>query len=336
MKFPRTKKLVFCNNKGGVGKTTLAFNCAAAFAEKGYKTVLADFDPQCNSTTLALGHDFYENDLFASQTVYTVIRGIFEGGSDIDLKVNFLPSRNTKNLLVLPGDLRLSAIEDVLGGAFSQAMAGNKLGYFQTSALFRYLIEKGMADEIDLFVIDTSPSLGVLNRTILLGADYFVVPMEPDSFSVQGIENLGITMEKWRTEWKNTARAVAADTPAKNVLPGEPTFIGYIVNDYNVYGKQPIRQHRNWMEKIPGKVQEFLSRRHSRNGLVETSWPEPLTIIQDYGQLASLSHRLNKAIFDIDPPEVPPHEKGSLENLEKSKTEFGELAEKILSLLSAH
>ena len=48
MKFPRSKKIIFVNNKGGVGKTTLAFNCGVAFAEKGYKTVLVDLDPQCN------------------------------------------------------------------------------------------------------------------------------------------------------------------------------------------------------------------------------------------------------------------------------------------------
>ncbi len=333
MKFPRTKKLVFCNNKGGVGKTTLAFNCAAAFADKGYKTVLVDLDPQCNSTILCLGQDFYAKDLFASQNVYTAISGVFEGGSDIDLKTPFIPSRTIKNLFVFPGSLKLSTLEDALGAAFSQAAAGNKLGYFMTSALFRLLTEKGMQEQVDIFVIDTSPSLGLLTRAIILGADYFVVPMNPDGFSVQGIENLGTTIEKWRKDWKITARAVAGDTPLKNVLPGEPTFIGYIVNSYNVYAQKPIKDHRNWMEEIPGKVREFLARRHSRNGLVEQSWPEPLAITQDYGRLASYSQENCRAIFHNSPEEVPP---GTQDNISKSKKEFDELSDKLLSVLAAY
>ena len=336
MKFPRTKKLVFCNNKGGVGKTTLAFNCATAFADRGYKTVLVDLDPQCNSTILALGPDFYEDDLFASQTVYTAIKGVFEGGADIDLKVNFIPSPDTKNLFIFPGSLKLSTLEDVLGTAFPQATSGNKLGYFQTSAIFRLLIEKGMQEQVDIFVLDTSPSLGLLNRAIILGSDYFIVPMNPDGFSVQGVENLGKTIEKWRTEWKNTARAVASDTPVKNVLPGEPAFIGYIVNAYNVYGQKPIKKHRNWIEVIPQKVQEFLSRKHSRNGLVENSWHEPLAITQDYGQLTPLSQQKCKAIFHISPEEVPENQAGTKENIEKSKKEFSDLADKVLSILTAY
>lgn len=336
MKFQRTKKLLFCNNKGGVGKTTIAFNCAAAFADRGYKTVLVDLDPQCNSTILALGRNFYEENLFARQTIYSVVKGVFEGGADIDLKCGFLPSPNNKNLFVMPGSLALSTTEDVLGAAFTQAMGGNKIGYFQTSAIYRFLIEKGMQEQIDIFVLDTSPSLGLLNRAIVLGADYFVVPMMPDSFSVQGIENLGEAMYKWKRDWKNTAIAVQGDTPAKNVLPGDPTFIGYVVNAYNVYGKQPIKTHRDWMAEIPSKVREHLSHKHSRNGLVEKSWSHPLAIIQDYGQLAPLGQEKSKAIFHIDASEVRDNQQGTKENLEKSKHEFGQLADNILSVLTAY
>ena len=67
MKFPRSKKLIFVNNKGGVGKTTLAFNCAISFAKEGYKTVLIDLDPQCNLSRLAMGEEYYVKNLFLKQ-----------------------------------------------------------------------------------------------------------------------------------------------------------------------------------------------------------------------------------------------------------------------------
>jgi chromosome partitioning protein len=58
MKFIRTKKLVFLNNKWWVGKTTIAYNIAIKLANKWYKTVLIDLDPQCNLSRLALWENF--------------------------------------------------------------------------------------------------------------------------------------------------------------------------------------------------------------------------------------------------------------------------------------
>ncbi|MCE8429854.1 MAG: ParA family protein, partial [Candidatus Methanoperedens sp.] len=49
---------IFCitNNKGGVAKTTSAVNLAYALANKGYKILMIDTDPQCNSTYSLLGN----------------------------------------------------------------------------------------------------------------------------------------------------------------------------------------------------------------------------------------------------------------------------------------
>ena len=156
MKFPRTKKLVFVNNKGGVGKTTLAFNSAVALAKLGYKIVLVDLDPQCNLSRLALGEDYYTKNLFSEteKTIYNVLRGVIEGGSDIDLSVKFLPVKADTNLSLLKGDINLSMYEGLLATAYGQAASGQPIGYFQTSAIDRFLREKGLSEEVDIFIID--------------------------------------------------------------------------------------------------------------------------------------------------------------------------------------
>lgn len=338
MKFTRTKKLIFVNNKGGVGKTTLAFNCAVSLAKRGYKTVLVDLDPQCNLSRLALGEEYYIKNLFSEteKTIFDVLRGVIEGGSDINLSVKFLPVKADPNLSLLKGDINLSMYEGLLSTAYGQAASGQPIGYFQTSAIDRFLREKGLSEEVDIFIIDTSPSLGILNQTILLGADYFVVPMMPDAFSVQGIENLGVIYERWKTQWKNTAKALAGNTETKLVLPGDPLFVGYIVNSYNVYGKQPIADHRAWMEKIPERVKTYLSERHCRNGLVEASWKNPLQIIQDYGRIPAKCQELGVAIFELDPALIADNQQGTKENIEKSKEEFTGLADSLLKVLTAY
>lgn len=339
MKFTRTKKLLFANNKGGVGKTTLAFNCAVSFAKQGYKTVLVDLDPQCNLSRLAMGDNQYEKTLFSTveKDIYDVLKGVVEGGADIDLSVPLIPVPNSEgNLSLIKGSVNLSLYENILVTAYGQAAAGQQLGYFQTSAIDRFLRERGLKDEVDIFVIDTSPSLSLLNQIIFLGADYFVVPMMPDAFSVQGIENLGSIFEKWKQNWKVTGKALSGNTENKFVLSGDGLFIGYIVNSYNVYGKQPIKDHRRWIEEIPKKVKDYLSEKHGRNGLVERSWKNSLAEIQDYGRIPAKCQEVGVAIFDLDPNCIEEIYQGTRENIEKSKEEFGNLSEKILKILAEY
>jgi len=337
MKFTRTKKLVFFNNKGGVGKTTLAYNTAVKFAEMGYKTVLVDLDPQCNLSRISLGNTFEEN-LFSDnqKTIYTVLQGVVRGGADIDTNVKFEKIGPSNNLFILPGSLKLSEYENSLISAYGEAAQGSERGFFSTSAIDRFLTEKGLAEEIDLFIIDTSPNLNLLNRVIFLGSDYFVTPLMPDAFSVQGIENLGNTFEIWKDNWKKTAKVLAKDKGISHnkVLDGEGLFIGYIVNSYNQYSKKPIKSNEEWIAKIPTFIKKYLSEKHCRNGLVEKSWNNPLALIKDYGQLPPLAQIKNKAIFNLDPViDGFENVKGTQENLEQSKKEFTSLSENILNVL---
>ncbi|HSR89086.1 MAG TPA: AAA family ATPase [Candidatus Udaeobacter sp.] len=341
MKFSRPKKLVFCNNKGGVGKTTLAFHCAVDFANKGYKTAMIDLDPQCNLTLQTLGHTFYENNLnlFAdtTKTIYDVLKPKIEGSGDIDTTVKLYKVPGRENLFILPGDIQLSVFESLLINGFSDAAAGNLRGYSDTSAIDRYLNKIGSENEIDIFVIDTSPSLGVLNRIIFLGSEYFIVPLTPDSYSVQGIKNLGVVFEGWKKQWSNTAKAVSVSgkTPSDHVLSGNSLFIGYINNDFSIYSQRMVRRQRDWTEILPQEVKKYLSEKHGRNGLVEKSWRTPIGSTQNYGQLPAISMENHLAIQEFDRSKVNElNLDGTKQLQEKAKQEISTLTDNILNVLN--
>ncbi len=335
MIFERSKKLVFLNNKGWVWKTTIAYNTAVKFAENGYKTVLVDLDPQCNLSRLALWEN-YDMTLFSwsNNNIYWVLKWIIEGWSDIDTSIEFQDVR--ENLSIMPWSLKLSWYQDLLITAYNQASSWQEIWYFQTSAISRFLQEKGLNEDIDIFIIDVSPSLDLLNRVVLLCSDYFITPLMPDAFSLQWIENLWETLDKWKKNWKVWARALSKWISSEKVLSWEGLFIWYIINSYNQYNKEAIKSHREWIDKIPYSIQKYMSEKHCKNGLVEKSWRESLINIKDFWQLPTDWQIKSKAIFELIPWEDFQGVKGTKENLELSKVQFEELFNNIESILEKY
>ncbi len=331
MIFTRTKQIVFTNNKWWVWKTTLAFNIGKMLANKGYKTVLIDLDPQCNLSRLALGEEFIERDIENRNNIFWVIEGLITWTADINKNIAFTPLQ--ENLSLLEGSLRLSGFESLVSNGFNEASSWLIRWYNVTSAIDRFLKEKGLYENIDIFIIDTNPSLSQLNKAIFLGTDYFVVPMMPDAFNHQWIENIGNFFEQERRVWNMSAKILSRtnNTPAGSVLSWEPVFLGYIINSYNVYSKQPISSQKVWIGKLPEQIKRNLSLKHCKNGLVELSYTEAIGKVQDYGQLSTLSQDKCKAIFEITEQEARVY--GTQENLKKSLEEFELITDHLIERL---
>ena len=100
------KTIAIVNQKGGCGKTTTSVNLAAAFAEKNYRTLLIDLDPQGHST-IGLGYEPDEMSL----TIYDVLVNVQVGISNITLstKVEWLDLAPC-NVLLSGAELDLTGI----------------------------------------------------------------------------------------------------------------------------------------------------------------------------------------------------------------------------------
>ncbi|MEC7259399.1 MAG: ParA family protein, partial [Pseudomonadota bacterium] len=193
------KSLVFFNNKGGVGKTTLLCNVAAYLAlEKGLKICVVDADPQCNSTQYFFNEDIIE-EIYSDKssfTIQSIVDPLVEG---IGYQKNISTRRaHSFGVDVIPGDPRLAITEDLLAKDWGDAKAGEIRG-IRTSLVFSQLLH--LLSDYDLVLFDVGPSLGAINRAILLSADFFVSPMSVYIFSLRAFENIAEWIENWRTEW---------------------------------------------------------------------------------------------------------------------------------------
>lgn len=184
--------ICFFNNKGGVGKTTLIANLAAQLAKRqGMRVLLIDTDPQCNLSQYVLSDDeflsVYEDSDSLKGTIYDVVHPLSLGKGYSET----LPIRKVFDFGVdiIIGDPRLALKEDLLAQDWRDAKAGGVRG-LRTTFVFSNLIER-VQSAYDLILFDMGPSLGAINRSILLSVNGFVVPATIDIFSVWGVKNIG-------------------------------------------------------------------------------------------------------------------------------------------------
>lgn len=258
------KSVAVFNNKGGVGKTTLLTNLAAHLALKHDKKVLViDADPQCNATQ-TLFQDSVLSELYdnkGSFTVDSIVRPLAQGRG---YSKTLQPKMSAPfNVDVIPGDPRLALTEDILAGDWGQATGGQTRG-LRTNFVFAHLLQR--CTEYDIVFFDMGPSLGAINRAVLLGADYFLTPMSIDIFSLRAIDNISVSLGKWRKALEFALQQIEDNGELSDLEVSDPKwrldFAGYVTQQYTAKrvdesGRRPVRAFDKIMQKIPGIITDL-------------------------------------------------------------------------------
>jgi len=173
---PQNKVVAFINQKGGVGKTTMAFNCAHALAKRGKRVLAIDLDPQAN---LSLLFGFEVSDEKPYHIHHLMVNSVRE------LKALHVPAM-VQDVMV-KGEVDLLPAGQELSG-FELTVAGVN---FPRQLILKKFIEKNaLLERYDFIILDCPPTLGLLVVNGLCASSGVIVPFRPDEFSRKGLAHL--------------------------------------------------------------------------------------------------------------------------------------------------
>lgn len=268
------KVLTFFNNKGGVGKTTLAVN-VASFIKMHYdkRILFIDADPQANSTQMMIPEerwDQYYGEEASSPTLKNLFANIVEGNSDVSFTDEFFNQGENRFLVdLIPGHPSLSIVEDILSDAWNKCLGGDLGGFRRTNWL--KMVKEHYKESYDYIFIDVGPSLGALNRSILINTDYIITPMGSDIFSLIGVSNISTWIKSWVQGYKNGITPLFEKYERNSIekydinldIDSSAKLIGFSIQQYVTKtfkeGRRPVASYDQIVKKVPSVMQQHLS-----------------------------------------------------------------------------
>lgn len=253
------KRAVF-NQKGGVGKTSITCNLAAAFARAGRKVLVVDLDSQANSSQYLLGERMARvehtiADFFASTLSFRLFQ---------DSLLDTIYESSYPGLYVIPASDALKEMQPKLEGRYK---------IFKLGEAIEVAINKLGFDDV---FFDTPPALNFYSMSSLLAADRVLIPFDCDAFSEEAMTGVMAAVEE-----------VASDHRPDLIVEG------IIVNHFQTQAKLP----RSAIERLQARglpiLEPYLSSsilmRESHSAGIPLAFYKPShKLTQEFAALAAM------------------------------------------------
>ena len=301
----------FFNNNGAGGATSFVYHLSWMYARLGLRVLAADLDPQANLTSLFLDESRLEQLWLPGNqpdTIYGSLLPLIENTGDVAHPsveyVGEVPGQLTSfednSIGLLVGDLRLSLFQDTFSDAWHQCMDENERAYHITSAFWRVMHHAAKDYQADIILMDVGPNLGAINRAALIAADYVIVPLSPDIFSLQGLLNVGPTRQLWHREWQKRLEKKPA-TMKVELPPGQMQPVGYIVQQHPIRLDRPAQKQDYWLAKIPAEYSNRVLNQPLQSKMSVTADHHCLALLKYYSGLTSIAQEAHKPMFNLKP-----------------------------------
>lgn len=316
------------NNKGGVGKTTLAYHLSCVLATMGKKVLMIDLDPQCNLTICGMDserlHYIWEKEdpfiedygvavksksseelkSFFSEprTIHFLLKPTEDGQGELP---TLPPLYDIKpNISLIPGRITINQYETRLSERWSGAYQGVPLSIRTISQIRNIAEQYGKQCQLDFVIVDTSPSLGILNKVIISTVDGFVIPALPDMFSLYGIRNIGKSLTQWKREF-DTIYQLISDEKRKLFPEKFVRFLGYTIYNAKKYSGNTqwnlAKAHLNYANQIPDTICQYISE-EVRSHLTPEFLHDPIgdtAVMHSHNTLPNMAQKYHCPIWEV-------------------------------------